>query len=652
MPEFAPTVVAALGTTLLHFLWQGTLVGIAAWAALLLLRNARPQARYLVACLALLACVLLPAWTLLQALPDDAVASALPVAPLVAADAAMPATALPTPLAAIAGEDAARLPWLVLAWAAGAAALGLRMLLGLAWVQALRRHAQLEVDAGLQARLDALARRFGLRRTVALQLLDGGETPFAIGWWKPAVLLPAAIAARMPLPLLEALLAHELAHIRRHDYLVNLLQGVVEALLFYHPVVWWLSHRIRIEREQVADRLAADVLDDPRRIALALATLDCLAAASPAAPTPALAQAAHGGQLMHRIQQLIRPEHRLVGGTFALPLVGIVAMGIAFQAYAQLGPEVRVTTTDAVAAPPAPPAPPAAVDAPSPPAPPIAPAATDAPAPPAPPAPPSPAVAPPPPPPTPPPAHRGKGDGNGYALVRAGQQGFAMSGSSDDIATVRRLRQDIDGDFLWVRRDGQGYVVRDAGVLAKVRAAWQPVDALDARMQALQQRMEPHQRELDALQSRMDRIAAPTDSPEMRAAEAAMQDLANRQESLAAKQSRLAARMARSDDAGRDALHREMDALSREMDTLARQMDGHAAVMERQSEAMQHEAARMDAVGREMEAAARPMQAIGRDMEALSGQIEREAGIAEKQVHALIDDAMRRGLATPVPALR
>lgn len=647
MPEFAPVVVAALGTTLLHFLWQGTLVGIAAWAALLLLRNARPQARYLVACLALLACVLLPAWTLLQALPDHAVAATLPVAPLLAVDAAMPATTLPMPLAAIAGEDAARLPWLVLAWAAGATALGLRMLLGLAWVQALRRHATLEVDAGLQARFDALARRFNLRRTVVLQLLDGGETPFAIGWWKPAVLLPAAIAARMPLPLLEALLAHELAHIRRHDYLVNLLQGAVEALLFYHPVVWWLSHRIRIEREHVADRLAADVLGDPRRIALALATLDRLAAASPAAPTPALAQAAHGGQLMHRIQQLIRPEHRLVGGTFALPLVGIVAMGIAFQAYAQLGPELRVTTTDAVAAPPAPPAPPAAVDAPSPPAPPIAPAATDAVVPPAPPAPPSPAVVPP-----PPPAHRGNGDGTGYALVRAGQQRFAMSGSSDDIATVRRLRQDIDGDFLWVRRDGKGYVVRDAGVLAKVRAAWQPVDALDARMQALQQRMEPHQRELDALQSRMDRIAAPTESPEMRAAEAAMRDLAGRQESLAAKQSRLAARMARSDDAGRDALHREMDALSREMDTLSRQMDGHAVVMERQSEAMQHEAVRMDAVGREMEAAARPMQAIGRDMEALGGQIEREAGIAEKQVHALIDDAMRRSLATPVPALR
>ena len=646
-------LIPALGTTLLHFLWQGTLVGIAAWAALLLLRNARPQARYLVACLALLACVALPAWTLAQAWPDAEPAASTHVATAIAGTPGTTA-GLPSPLAAIAGDDAARLPWLVLAWAAGVSALGLRMLMGLAWIHRLRRHARMPVDAALRARFDALVERFGLRRVVELRLLADGDTPLAIGWWRPAVLLPAAIAARMPLPLLEALLAHELAHIRRHDYLVNLLQGMVEALLFYHPVVWWLSHRIRIEREQVADRLAADVLDDPRRIALALAELDRFGNTPSAPHPPVLAQAAHGGQLMQRIRQLIRPEHRLVGGTLALPLVGIVAMGLAFQASAQLGPEPRPATATTLA-PPAPPAPPAALDdnpPPAPPAPPAPPSALDAGALPAPPAPPAPAIAPPPPPPAPPPAHRSKHDGNGYALVRAGQEGFAMSGSSDDIATVRRLRQDIDGDFLWVRRDGKGYVVSDPGVLDKVRAAWQPVDALDDRMQALQQRMEPHQRELDALQSRMDRIAVPKDSPEMRAAEAAMQELAGRQESLAARQSRLAARMARSDDAGRDAMQREMDALSREMDTLSGQMDRHAGVMQRQSEAMQHEAARMDAVGREMEAAARPMQAIGRDMETLGGQIEREAGIAEKRVSALIDDALRRGLATPVSTLR
>ena len=113
--------------------------------------------------------------------------------------------------------------------------------------------------------------------------------------------LPAALLARMPAGLLEALLAHELAHIRRHDYLVNLLQAVVEALLFYHPVVWWLSRRIRHERELIADDLAAEALGDRRSLALALSELDRMLGATAAGPIPRFAHAAHGGQLMSRI---------------------------------------------------------------------------------------------------------------------------------------------------------------------------------------------------------------------------------------------------------------------------------------------------------------------------------------------------------------
>ena len=83
------------------------------------------------------------------------------------------------------------------------------------------------------------------------------------------MLVPAVLVTGMPPHLLEALLAHELGHIRRHDYLINLLQNVVEILLFYHPAVWWLSRRIRTEREQIADDFAAHHLGDPRRLALA-----------------------------------------------------------------------------------------------------------------------------------------------------------------------------------------------------------------------------------------------------------------------------------------------------------------------------------------------------------------------------------------------
>src|SRR5690606_35692653 len=159
--------------------------------------------------------------------------------------------------------------------------------------------------------------------TVVLRMSEEGDSPVTAGWRRPVVLLPVALLARMPAELVEALIAHELAHIRRHDYLVNLLQGAVETLLFYHPVVWWLSRRIRIERELVADGLAAAALGEPRRLAVALSELDRQAGVRSLAPQTRYAPAAHGGHLMSRIRQLVRPQPRAIAKAAALPLIGL-----------------------------------------------------------------------------------------------------------------------------------------------------------------------------------------------------------------------------------------------------------------------------------------------------------------------------------------
>jgi D-alanyl-D-alanine endopeptidase (penicillin-binding protein 7) len=119
--------------------------------------------------------------------------------------------------------------------------------------------------------------------------------------------------------LLEALLAHELGHVRRHDYLVNLVQNVIEALLFYHPAVWWISHRIRLEREQIADDFAARALGEPRRLARALSELERLQFSG-----HHLAQAAAGGDLAARIRRLLRPDPQLLDWRAAIPVLGLV----------------------------------------------------------------------------------------------------------------------------------------------------------------------------------------------------------------------------------------------------------------------------------------------------------------------------------------
>jgi D-alanyl-D-alanine endopeptidase (penicillin-binding protein 7) len=172
---------------------------------------------------------------------------------------------------------------------------------------------------------------------VRLRIVDSLASPITAGFWRPVVLVPAALVTGMPPALLEALLAHELGHVRRHDYLVNLVQNVIEALLFYHPAVWWISHRIRLEREQIADDFAARGLGEPRRLARALSELERLQFSR-----HHLAQAAAGGDLTARIRRLLKPDPQALDWRAAIPVLGLV-LACAASAHA-------LSTRDATAA--------------------------------------------------------------------------------------------------------------------------------------------------------------------------------------------------------------------------------------------------------------------------------------------------------------
>jgi bla regulator protein BlaR1 len=310
------SLVSSIGWTLLHFVWQGALIGCAAAVALIAMRNARPERRYAVACTALLLCLAWPALELAGRLSggNDTGASIRFVGKLAAgaeaADLGVP------------GWLQDKLAWLVICWAACTAALTVRMGLGLLWIGRVARiHAG---DPQWQARLSALALGFGVSREVRLRVVDDLASPITAGWWRPVVLVPASLISGMPPDLLEALLAHEMGHVKRFDYLVNLGQNVVETLLFYHPAVWWISGRIRAEREQIADDLAASHLGEPRRLALALSELEKLQFS-----THHLAMAANGGDLMSRIKRLIRPDAQALNWKAAIPVLGLAAACIA-----------------------------------------------------------------------------------------------------------------------------------------------------------------------------------------------------------------------------------------------------------------------------------------------------------------------------------
>lgn len=625
MADLLDTLVPALGWALVHFLWQGALVGVIAAVLLHVLRDARAQTRYAVACLALLACVLVPSITLAMRLMADA-APASATTGWAGGDASLVQFVAAAPVSPWRLDDA--LPWIVLAWFSGTCALSLRMGLGLLWVQRLRATPQGPHHAAWQARLDALAHRFGMRH-VSLRLVDALDSPVSAGWWRPVVFLPTALLARMPVDLVEALLAHELAHIRRHDYAVNLLQNLAEALLFYHPVTWWLSRRIRIEREHIADRLAADVTGEPRRLALALSELSELAHAGHACTlSPHLAQAAHGGHLMSRIEQLVRPGARIARGGVALPLIGLAAVCVAFYAHAQIAPDAKPATKAAPASQPAP-------QVRATPAPAVQPTAAAK--------------------PTPKASVRhttmhGDSD-DAFALVSRDRDRITMNGSTDDLVEIEQARSSLKNqDFIWFRRDGKAYVVSDAATMGKVRDAWVESNRVGQRMEALGDQMEVHGKRMEALGAQMEKLTPPpANEAAMEAASKRMEELAQEQSILAAKQAEAAAGMWRGDENEQRKLTARMDALSQQQETLGRRMEEQSKVMEAHAERMSANSEPMEALGRQMDEASKPMDALGKQMDALGKEQEKVAAEAERKTRAIIDDALAKGLALPAP---
>ncbi|HET9012745.1 MAG TPA: M56 family metallopeptidase, partial [Gemmatimonadaceae bacterium] len=329
------------GWTLVHFAWQGALVALAAAIALRLLRHATPQSRYAVGCLALAAMLGLPgatAWRLMSA-----PAAAEPMAPL---RRAVFLRVAPEPSAAhqdrfivgfrrtaggampndkISSAGPLVLPTIVTLWLAGVCLLLARLAGGWWRVHRLYHAAFPMPPSRWQPVTERLARQLGLRRLVHVVDAPFVDGPVVIGWLQPVILLPVAALSGLTPEQVRAILAHELAHVRRHDAFVNVAQTLAETLLFYHPAVWWVSSRIRTEREHCCDDVALAVSGDAYAYASALAELESWRAAQPAV----LAMAATDGPLLHRVARLLAPPARSprAGITLTLALVLLFVVG-------------------------------------------------------------------------------------------------------------------------------------------------------------------------------------------------------------------------------------------------------------------------------------------------------------------------------------
>ena len=319
----------ALGWALVDSLWQNALAAAGLAALLAIIPVGAARTRYALATLTLALMLALPVATavrLSETSPwtGDAVSatsSGLPGAASGPGPQAVPASAPAAARIHAALEPA--LPWVVLVWFGGVVALSLRLASG--WLVA-RRLGTVGTFPVPETCGEAVARLAGrLRVTRPVRVLESAvvQVPAVIGWLRPVILLPAtALTGLSPLQL-DALLAHELAHVRRYDYLVNLIQSVIETLLFYHPAVWWVSQQVREEREHCCDDLAVSVCGDAHFYATALLGMERLRIT-----TPVFVMAAAGGSLMGRIRRLVAPvQAELFPRWMAGVLVVTLALG-------------------------------------------------------------------------------------------------------------------------------------------------------------------------------------------------------------------------------------------------------------------------------------------------------------------------------------
>jgi uncharacterized protein (TIGR03435 family) len=328
----------AIGYALIQFLWQGAFLSALLWAGGQLIRRS-PNLRYGLGCLMLFSMPVVLGITTLRSFRTQHSATdsestrgrAVSAARMTLGNSGDNRQAsserklvsgstipreIPTPLAG----------WVACIWFAGVMALSMQMAGG--WIRAQRLRTRLtKAASGVWTnRLEILRRRMEISRPVRLYMSALAEVPTVVGWLRPYVLLPVSAITGLDEDQWAAILAHELAHIRRHDYLINLLQTAVETILFYHPAVWWVSHRIREEREHCCDDLAVAACGNAVFYAGALARLEELRGVN---DKPALA--ATGGDLLARVRRLTannrkntQPPRPLTATIATMLLVGVI----------------------------------------------------------------------------------------------------------------------------------------------------------------------------------------------------------------------------------------------------------------------------------------------------------------------------------------
>jgi len=299
-------LIYCLGWTLLHFVWQGSLIAVLLRTTLTFVPGSQAKVRYFLCYGALLLCVFGFVATLIFLTENQSRSATAAAVGGVNSLASGGASLLSETLGKLAYKWETLvnpwIGWIVMAWLLGLLAGAIRFSVGLGQVRSLVREARSLDDVYWLECIRKLSRQLGIDHKVRVVCSVATNVPLVIGLLKPTILLPISLLSQLSTEQIECIVAHELAHIRRCDYLANICQVIIESVLFYHPAVWWIGAEIRREREYCCDDLVLSTHTDAVLYAKALATLEQSRAVS---LEKSLSLAASDGPLIQRIRRIV-----------------------------------------------------------------------------------------------------------------------------------------------------------------------------------------------------------------------------------------------------------------------------------------------------------------------------------------------------------
>lgn len=263
-------LINALGWTILHSLWQGTVIVGILGMILIILRNNSSNLKYLVSAVAMFAILCLSISTFYSYYSDKDV--------LLIKNYGVPQESSLVPIKSIDEESATpnlfenksvsmdikaflqnHLSLFVSIWFVGVIFFFIKFTGGFLYTDRIKTYKTKPVPESWKNRIDQLCQKMKINKTVRLLQSSVVKIPIVIGYFKPVILLPVTVLTGMPSDQIETILIHELAHISRRDYLVNILQSIMEILYFFHPAIWWISRIICVEREHCCDDIVVQL---------------------------------------------------------------------------------------------------------------------------------------------------------------------------------------------------------------------------------------------------------------------------------------------------------------------------------------------------------------------------------------------------------